>query len=298
MKQEPIKHTQYFHKHPTFRNIFDTLFGGICAISACFGLISLIFLLVKVIGEALPWLDWHFITSSPSRFAEKAGIFPLIMGSLFLVIVVVILAVPLGVCASIYLEEYSPKNTLTKIIETNISNLAGVPSIVFGLLGLSVFIGFFGLKPGIIIVGAATLTLRILPTIIISTQESIRAVPNSYREAAYGLGASHWETIRTIVLPQSLPGIMTGVILATSNAIGESAPLIMIGVATSIFKAPDGLFSAFGALPLQIFAWSDYPKPEFQHGITPAAIVVLLIILVLLNLTAIIIRKKFKSKRY
>lgn len=278
-----------------FRKTLDKLFGILCAVSTSIGIIMLAVLLIRVFSEALPWLNWNFLTGMPSRFASRAGIYPLIMGSLFLVLLVASFSVPLGIFAAMYLEEYAPKNLLTKIIETNIANLSGVPSIVFGLLGLGIFIRFFNLGPGILLVGALTLSLRVLPIIIISTQETIRAVPYSYKEAAYGLGASHWEVIKTVVMPQALPGIMTGIILAMSNAIGETAPLIMIGVATSIFRAPTSLLSSFGALPLQLYAWSDFPDQNFQHGVTPAAIVVLLALLLSFNLVAIVIRNKYKK---
>lgn len=282
-------------KKSIVRPILNKIFEYLCICSSLIGILALLFLLFKVVREASPWLDWQFLTSSPSRFPEKAGIYPLVLGSFALIVLVSIFALPIGVCSAIYLEEYSPRNALTKFIEINISNLAGVPSIVFGLLGLGIFIQYLNLGPGILLVGALTLTLRILPIIILATQESIRAVPDSYREASYGLGASHWETTYHIVLPHALPGIMTGMILAISNAIGETAPLIIVGVATSIFNAPKGIMHSFGALPLQIFAWSDFPKAEFQHGVAPAAIVVLLMILLTLNTLAIIIRHKYKK---
>ena len=202
-------------------------------------------------------------------------------------------SLPIGVGAAVFLEEYAGKSPLKKVVEINIGNLAGVPSIVYGLLGLTVFVSWFGLPHGIVLVGGFTLTLRVLPIVIISSQEAIRAVPNSHRNAAYGLGATKWQTIRTVVLPESIPGIMTGMILAVANGMGETAPLIMIGAATSIFSAPRGLFSSFSAMPLQIYAWSDFPKHDFQHGVTPAAIVVLLIVLLSLNGVAIVLRQRF-----
>ncbi|HMA99538.1 MAG TPA: phosphate ABC transporter permease PstA, partial [Spirochaetota bacterium] len=272
-----------------YRLFIDKAFAIVCAVATCIGILALIVLLYNVIADAAGWLDWDFISKTPSRFAAKAGIYPLIIGSFMVVALVALFSLPLGVCAAVYLEEYAEKNRLTKVIETNIANLAGVPSIIFGLLGLGIFVSFMGLGPGIVLVGAFTLTLRVLPIVIISTQEAIRAVPDTLREASYGLGASQWQTIHHVVLPKALPSIMTGLILSVSNAIGESAPLIMVGVATSIFRAPTGLLSPFGALPLQIFAWSDYPVKEFQHGVVPAAIVVLLAILIFLNLTTIYI---------
>lgn len=278
------------------RKALDVGFNVLCVFSTLLGVFMLLALLTKVFSEAIPWLDWQFITSSPSRFASKAGILPLLLGSLYLMLLVIIIAVPLGVASAIYLEEYAPKTFFTKLIEINISNLAGIPSIVYGLLGLGIFISIFNMGAGVLLVGAFTLSLRVLPIIIISTQESIRTVPYSYKEAAYGLGASQWEVIRTVSLPGALPGILTGIILALANAIGESAPLIMIGVATTIFRAPHNILSAFGALPLQIYAWADLPQSDFQHGVTPAAIVVLLVILIICNASTIIIRNKYQKK--
>ena len=273
------------------------IFFFMCLGATLFGILSLGALLVYVAIDAAGWIDWQFITSSPSRFAEKAGVYPMIIGSTFVIAVVAVFSLPLGVGAAIYLEEYSRDTPLRRFIEMNIANLAGVPSIVYGLLGLGIFVSALGMGHGIILVGALTLTLRVLPIVIVSSQEAVRAVPNSMRQASYGLGATKWQTIRKAVLPEAIPGIMTGTILALANAMGETAPLIMIGAATSIFTAPKGLFSSFSALPLQIFAWSDFPQQDFQHGVTPAAIVVLLIILLSMNMCAIVIRNKFRKRK-
>jgi phosphate transport system permease protein len=273
------------------------VFTSLCVAATLFGIVSLSALLVYVFWDAWGWLDWQFITSTPSRFAEKAGVYPMIVGSTFVVAMVAVFSLPLGVGAAIWLEEYSRDNWLKRLVETNIANLAGVPSIVYGLLGLGFFVSTLGLPHGIVLVGAFTLTLRVLPIVIVSSQEAIRAVPDSHRNASLGLGATKWQMIRSVVLPESVPGIMTGTILALANAMGETAPLIMIGAATSIFTAPKSPMSSFSALPLQIFAWSDFPKQEFQHGVTPAAIVVLLIILLTMNGLAIYIRHRFSSKR-
>lgn len=273
------------------------LFTGLCVVATLFGIVSLAALLVYVFWDALGWLDWQFVTSTPSRFAEKAGVYPMIIGSTFVVALVALFSLPLGVGSAVWLEEYSRDNWLKRGIEMNIANLAGVPSIVYGLLGLGFFVSTLGLPHGIVLVGAFTLTLRVLPIVIVSSQEAIRAVPDSHRHASLGLGTTQWQMIRTVVLPQSIPGIMTGTILALANAMGETAPLIMIGAATSIFTAPKSLFSSFSALPLQIYAWSDFPKQEFQHGVTPAAIIVLLIILLGMNGIAIFIRHRFRTKK-
>ncbi len=260
-------------------------------------LISLALLMIKVIMDSKGWLDWQFLTGKPSRFPEKAGIYPMLLGSLFMLALVALFSLLLGVGAAINLEEYLGNNRFKRFIEMNIANLAGVPSIVYGLLGLGIFVGVLGMRPGIVLVGALTMTLRILPIMIISSQEAIRAVPFSLREASYSLGATKWQTIKNVVIPEAIPGIMTGTILALANAMGETAPLIMIGVATAIFSAPEGIMSPFGALPLQIFAWSDFPKEEFRHGVTPAAVVVLLAILLLFNGAAIYLRYRYRSEK-
>lgn len=273
------------------------LFTGFCVVATLFGIVSLAALMVYVFWDAVGWLDWQFVTSTPSRFAEKAGVYPMIVGSTFVVALVALFSLPLGVGAAVWLEEYSRNNWLKRGIEMNIANLAGVPSIVYGLLGLGFFVSTLGMPHGIVLVGAFTLTLRVLPIVIVSSQEAIRAVPDSHRHASLGLGTTRWQMIRTVVLPESIPGIMTGTILALGNAMGETAPLIMIGAATSIFTAPKGIFSSFSALPLQIYAWSDFPKQEFQHGVTPAAIIVLLIILLSMNGIAIYIRHRFRTKK-
>lgn len=273
------------------------IFYLICVFATLFGIFSLGALLIYVALDARGWLDWQFLTSMPSRFADKAGIYPMIMGSSFVIALVAVLSLPLGVGAAIHLEEYSKDNKLKKFIEMNIANLAGVPSIVYGLLGLGIFVSTFGMVHGTVLLGGFTLTLRVLPIVIVSSQEAIRAVPNSMRQASYGLGATKWQTIRGAVLPEAVPGIMTGTILALANAMGETAPLIMIGTATAIFSAPSHILSSFSALPLQIYAWSDFPQKDFQHGVTPAAIMVLLGILLCMNLMAIVVRKRFRKRK-
>ncbi len=273
------------------------IFTGFCIFATFFGIVSLASLLVYVFYDAVGWLDLQFLTSAPSRFAEKAGIYPMLIGSIFVVSLVAVFSLPLGVGAAIYLEEYAKDNVLRRLIEMNISNLAGVPSIVYGLLGLGLFVSVLDMSHGIVIVGAFTLTLRVLPIVIVSSQEAVRAVPDSQRYGSLGLGSTKWQMIRSVVLPEAIPGIMTGMILALANAMGETAPLIMIGAATSIFTAPKGLFSSFSAMPLQIFAWSDFPSEGFRHGVTPAAIVVLIIVLLFMNGIAIYIRQKFSNKK-
>lgn len=268
-----------------------------------FGIVALFILLAYVAYDAVNWLHlggdelptvWSFLTSAPSRFPEQAGIFPALVGSVFMLVFVALMSFPLGVGTAIYLEEYAPDNRYTTLIQVNISNLAGVPSVVYGILGLALFIQLLDMEFGTVLVGAATISLLILPIVIISSQEAIRAVPDSLRQASYGLGATKWQTIRDVVLPKAIPGILTGTILALGRAIGETAPLIMIGVATSVFSIPDGPFSKFSAMPMQIFAWVDFPQQEFQHGVVAAGVVTLLVVLLTMNGIAIYIRNKYQ----
>ncbi len=278
------------------KNFSDWVFMMLTFVATVFGIIILSALLVLTFYEALNWLDLQFLTSSPSRFPDKAGIYPPLVGSIMVISLVGIFAIPLGVGAAIFLEEYAGKRKIAKIIEVNISNLAAVPSIVYGILGLGLFVSTLHLKPGIVLVGSFTLTLLVLPIVIVASQEAIRSVPKSLREASIGLGATKLQTIRNVVLPSSLPGILTGVILALSRAIGETAPLIMIGAATTIFTAPKDIFSPFSALPMQIFMWTDLPKEEFLHGLAPAGIIVLLAIMLSMNAIAIVLRNHYRKK--
>lgn len=274
----------------------DRLFLILCLLTTVFGLVILSALITFTFVEAAAWLDWQFLTSPPSRFPEKAGIYPALVGSIYTIALVGLFTLPLGVSAALFLEEYSGRSRIAKIIEINISNLAAVPSIVYGLLGLGIFVSKLNMKPGIIIVGAFTLTLLILPVVIVASQEAIRAVPYSLRGASYGLGATKWQTIRGIVLPSAMPGILTGTILALSRAIGETAPLIMIGAASSIFSAPKDFFSPFSAMPMQIFVWTDMPRNEFLHGVAPAGVVVLLAVMLSMNAFAIFLRNRYQKK--
>ncbi len=201
---------------------------------------------------------------------------------------------PLGVGAAIYLEEYAPRNWFTRLLQTNISNLAGVPSIVYGILGLAIFVRFFGFGRSVV-AGAATLALLILPVVIIASQEALKAVPNSLREASYGVGATKWQTIRHQVLPVALPGILTGTILSLSRAIGETAPLIMIGALTFIAFAPTSPMDPFTVLPIQIFNWTAKPQADF-HDLAAGAILVLLVVLLVMNAAAIVLRNRYQKR--
>lgn len=256
------------------------------------------------------WITPEFLTKPQASRPEFAGIRTAILGSLWIILLTALFAFPIGVGAAIYLEEYASDNRFNRLIETNISNLAGVPSIIYGMLGLALFVRI--LEPltsgsllgavdpttanGRTILSAAlTLGLLILPLLIINGQEAIRAVPNSLREASYGLGATQWQTIWNHVLPSALPGILTGTILAFSRAIGETAPLVVVGASTFIAIDPSGPFSKFTTLPIQIYQWTARPIPEFRN-IAAAAIAVLMVLLLTLNATAIIMRNRYRQK--
>ena len=245
-----------------------------------------------------PWLDWGFLTSATSRTPAQAGIYPALVGSVLIVLVIALSAFPVGVGAAIYLVEYAPSSgrlaRFVELVEINIGNLAGVPSIVYGLLGLALFVGGVGLRSGIVIVGGLTVGLLILPIVIISAQEAVRAVPDSRRQASYGMGATRWQTIRNVVLPEALPGILTGTILALGRAIGETAPLLMIGIASSVRAPPAGFFSKTGAMPRQIFSWSSEIEPEFRFGVLAAGVIVLVAVLLVMNGTAIVLRNRYQ----
>jgi phosphate transport system permease protein len=229
--------------------------------------------------------------------ASNAGVYPQIVGSIIIVGFMAVLAFPVGIGAAVYLEEYAPatglRGRLATLLEVNISNLAGVPSVVYGLLGLALFRRTLGFGTGIVVSAAGTLGLLILPIVIVSTQEALRSVPDDLRQGSYGMGASRWQTLREVVLPEAIPGTLTGTILALARAIGETAPLVIIAIATTTYSPPSGLFSSGTALPLQIFAASANAKPEFRHGVVPAAAVVLLVLMLLMNATAIVIRNKY-----
>jgi phosphate transport system permease protein len=258
--------------------------------------------------EFKAWLNWDFITSPQSSNPTSAGIRTAILGSIWVTLIAFLVAVPLGVGAATYLEEYSKGSKLDGLIETNINNLAGVPSIIYGMLGLAVFVRFFGQITSGIAFGAAdpstangrtivsaglTLGLLILPLVIINARESIRAVPQAFREASYGLGATKWQTTWTHVLPNAVSGILTGVILSVSRAFGETAPLIVVGVSTFIVMDPSGPFAKFTTLPVQIYQWTSRPQEEFQR-LAAAAILALLILLLAINAAAIYLRNRFK----
>jgi phosphate transport system permease protein len=243
-----------------------------------------------------PWLNGMFVTEAPSRTPEDAGLYPAIVGSVIIIAMVAVLSFALGVGTSVFLEEYTAESgvvgALTRLLQINIANLAAIPSVVYGLLGLGLFANLLGLGFGTAVTASLTLSLLILPITIISAQEAIRSVPDDLRQGSDAMGATRWQTTKNVVLPEALPGILTGTILALGRAIGETAPLIMIGAATTVFSAPTSLFSRFSAMPMQIYAWAGFPQAEFRYGVVAAGVITLLIILIGMNGTAILLRNR------
>ena len=258
-------------------------------------MLILLVLLVDIIGDGVKRLSFKFFTSFPSRKAEQAGILAAWTGSLYLIGLTIAFAFPVGVGAAIYLEEYSTRGRITRVIELCIANLAGVPSVIYGLLGLQLFVRTLGFNRSLIS-GALTLALLVLPIIIMASREALRTVPKGYREGALALGATKWQTTWTQVWPVALPGILTGCILAFSRAIGETAPLVTLGALTYVAQVPDSIFAPFTALPIQAFNWLSRPQSEF-HANAAAAITVLLVIMLVINTVAIIVRSKFQRRQ-
>ena len=282
-----------FRKGMSRRKLQGRVFNGLCLLAVGIALAMLAVLLVYIVAQGWSRVNWSFLTGFPSRNPDRAGIQAALLGSIYLVTIAGMASFLLGVGAAIYLEEYAARSRFARIVQINISNLAGVPSIVYGILGLEVFVRSMDLGKSVL-AGGLTLALLILPIIIIAAEEAIRAVPPSTREGAFGLGATRWQTIWHLVLPQAFPGILTGVILAVSRAIGETAPLIAMGALTFVPFAPDGLLSRFTALPIQIFNWTSRPQAGF-HEAAAAGIIVLLLVLVVMNGAAVIVRNKFQG---
>ncbi|MCK6483062.1 MAG: phosphate ABC transporter permease PstA [Phycisphaerae bacterium] len=272
----------------------ERAFRAICALALVLPLLLLATLLGRALQEGWPRLSMEFITAYPSRVPANAGILPALVGSAFLMGLTAVMAIPLGVGAAIYLEEYAGSSRLTGLIEVSISNLAGVPSIIYGLLGLELFVRAMAFGRSLL-AGAATLALLLLPMVILAAREALRTVPHSMREACFALGADRWQTVRRVVLPMSLPGILTGIILALARAIGETAPLITIGALTYVPFLPDSVHSPFTALPIQIFNWISRPQAGFRVN-AAAGIIVLLAIMLLMNGAAIWLRVRFERK--
>ena len=274
------------------RKFKNQLFTAFCYGMTLFSILVLALLMFDIFEDGVGRLNLNFLSAFQSRNPEIAGIKSAIWGTVWLMGFTILFAVPLGILSAIYLEEYAPKNRLFNWIQINIGNLAGMPSIVYGMLGLAVFVRFFSLDSSIL-AGSLTLALLILPVIVIAAQESLKAVPSSLREAAFALGARKWQVVFQQVLPAAIPGIMTGVILAVSRAVGESAPLIMVGALSFIAFVPSTPMDQFTVLPVQIYNWASRPQVEFQE-LSAAAIIVLLVILFALNFVAILIRERYQ----
>ncbi|MBN3887699.1 MAG: phosphate ABC transporter permease PstA [Nostoc sp. JL31] len=285
-----VEFTDNVESRETLGKVFEVIF----LLGLLIGLFILALLLFDILKDGLGrFLSPGFLTETPSRFADQGGIRPAIISSVLLGTVVIFVTVPIGVGAALYLEEYAPKAWWTAIIEINISNLAGVPSIVYGLLGLGVFNYLLGFGPALIS-GALTLSLLSLPVIIVTSREAIRAVPDSLRNASYGLGVTKWRTISSHVIPYAIPGILTGVIISVSRAIGDAASLIVVG-AVGFLTFDPGLFQRFMALPIQIYSYITRPEPGFA-GAAAATIIALLLLILALNGVAIYIRQRFSIR--
>jgi phosphate transport system permease protein len=278
------------------RHQISAAFKLFCLSVTCLAVAILGILILEVTLLGLPWLNFDFLTRFPSRFPEKAGILAGLAGTLWLVTLTAAIAIPIGVLAAVYLEEYAKPGRVSTFITINIANLAGVPSIVYGIIGLAIFVRFFDLDRSVL-AGAMTMSLLILPVIIIASREAIKAVPSSLRQVAFALGATRWQVTRDHVLPQAMPGILTGVILALSRAIGETAPLIMIGALTYIAFVPEGPMDEFTALPIQIYNWTSRPQEAF-HELASAGIIVLLLVLLIMNATAVWIRYRGSKNKF
>lgn len=274
--------------------IKDQAFKIFAIACTALGLIALALLLIDIISKGIHRINWEFFTNLPSRFPEKSGIFTALAGMVSLLFFTIIIALPIGVLAGVYLEEYGKKSRLANFIEINISNLAGVPSVIYGILGLQIFVRFCKLGNSIL-AGALTLSLLIMPIIIVATREAIKAVPNSLREASFGMGATKWQTISRVILPSSLGGIITGIILAISRAIGETAPIIVVGALVYVPFVPEGPLDQYTVLPIQVFNWISRPQEGFITN-AAAGIIVLLGFTFILNGFAIYLRNKWYKK--
>ncbi|CEG27868.1 phosphate ABC transporter permease PstA [Bacillus sp. B-jedd] len=265
-------------------------------LATLFGIVVLAILIYRVVSDSMGWIDKDFLLNKLSTDPERAGILGAIYGTLWLMAVVAPATMILGVGTAIYLEEYAKKGKLQSFIQTNISNLAGVPSVVFGILGLTVFVRALDLG-SVVLAGGLTMALLVLPVVVVASQEAIRAVPQFLREASYGMGATKWQTIQNVVLPAALPGILTGVILALSRAVGETAPLVVIGIPALLIPLPDGILDKFTVLPVQIYYWTvDSALTAEYANLAAATIVILLLVLFAMNSIAIMIRNKFQKR--
>jgi len=275
----------------------DKIFKYVAMTFTFFVLLVLLILIIDIFSRGLGRVNWSFFKSLPSRHAERAGIMTALAGMMSLLFFTILIALPIGILAGVYLQEYGTKNRFAKFIEVNIANLAGVPSVIYGILGLTIFVRLARLGNSLL-AGALTLSLLILPIVIVATREAIKAVPHALREASYGMGASKWQTTKRVVIPSALGGILTGIILSISRAVGETAPLLVIGALVYVPFIPEGPRDQFTTLPIQIFNWVSRPQAAFITN-AAAGIIVLLLITFLLNGIAIYIRNKwYKKIRY
>lgn len=293
-----MKHlsTQQVEKKMKSRIVLNNILKIIFLLSTLFGLVVLAVLIIRVLTQGLSYINLDFLTGKLSTMPDRAGIMGAVLGTFWLMAVVVPVTMVLGVSTAIYNELYARKGRLQSVIQTNISNLAGVPSIVYGILGMTIFVRALDFG-NIVLAGGLTMSLLVLPIVIVSSQEAIRAVPNHLSEASFGMGATKWQTVKNIILPASLPGILTGTILALSRAIGETAPLVVLGIPALLLPFPGGIFDKFTVLPMQIYYWTlDSALMEEYAYLASATIIVLLVLLFILNSTAIIIRNKFQQR--
>ena len=276
------------------RKFIGIIFLAFCLLGVLVAMMGLISLLIQIILQGYEWVTPNLIFNYPSRHPEQAGLWAALIGTLYMMGLTALITVPTGVGAAIYLEEYAPKNWITSFIEINTSNLAGVPSIVYGLLGLSIFVYFLKLERSIL-AGSLTMSLLILPVLILASREAIKAVPRAHREAAFALGGDKWQVVKMAVLPNAFPGILTGVILALSRAIGEAAPMVAITALVYITFIPVTPMDRFTVMPIQIFNWISRPQDDFR-GLAAGGIIVLLILLLSMNSVAVILRNKFQKR--
>ena len=283
-----------FNHHLGRRKILGSIALVVFMSSVVVGILGLVVLLAQVLFQGLEWLSPELIFNFPSRHPEQAGLKAAIFGTLWLMGLTAAFTVPVGVGAAIYLEEYATENWLTRLIEVNIANLAGVPSIVYGLLGLALFVQLLSLGRSVL-AGALTMSLLVLPIVILASREAIKAVPETYRQAAFALGATKWEVVRSVVLPSAYPGVLTGIILAMSRAIGETAPVIAISALVYLTFVPQNPLDRFTVLPIQIFNWIARPQEDFR-GLAAGGIIVLLIVLLSMNALAVFLRNRYQKQ--
>ncbi len=283
-----------FKKRKTRRIWMGRGFHALCLLAVAISLGMLMVLLIYLAYQGWDRVSWEFLNSFPSRKPEEAGIKAAILGSIYVVLIAGVVSFVLGVASAVYLEEFAGRSRFARLAKINIANLAGVPSIVYGLLGLTIFVRVMEMGKSVL-AGGSTLALLVLPIVIVASSEAILAVPQSLREGGFALGATRWQVVRSLVLPQAFPGILTGVILAVSRAIGETAPLIAMGALTFVPFAPDGPLSRFTALPIQIFNWVSRPQEGF-HEAAAAGIIILLIVLLLTNAAAVYLRNRFQNR--